>query len=159
MAQLLNAREALRRERVEARIRGLTDKRFIAEALLMGDTANVLATRYMQETEKYLDDLVAEIPELAEFPRAQFGEVEKEAIARKYGLEVLVSFESVRFNRISDVERAQRKLRDSIIRFVDTKTLAVITGDANVNQHKAKAAWGADGSDPLADLIDAVYMA
>jgi len=141
--------------------RALTDlaaKRFVADRLLARGTSEQVAggaAQYQKSESIYLDRDFEEVGVRAEFPRAGWSEAVFTAIVKKYGLEVPIAFESVRRNQLDQVQRAQRKLANGIVKFVDTVTFTMLNTDADVLTGAASGDWTTAATDIISDIATA----
>jgi hypothetical protein len=100
---------------------------------------------------------VEEVGIRSEFPRTTWTEAIFTAAVRKYGLEVPIADETVRRNALDVVERAQRKLANAMVRFVDTvaMTLLLDTATSGANTMAASGDWTTAATDIVADVANA----
>jgi hypothetical protein len=91
----------------------------------------------------------------SEYPRASWTEAVFTAIVRKYGLEVPVSDEAKRRNQMDVVQRAQRKLANAMVKFIDAVAIPTITGNALINTMAASGDWTAAATDIVSDIANA----
>ena len=139
--------------------RALTDlvrKRFVADRILMTGSAESVqggAALYQKSESIYMTPDVEEVGVRAEYPRAAWSEEIFTATVRKYGLEFPVSDENKRRNQLDVVNRAIRKLSNSITKFVDGKAMSLILTDADVQTFGASDDW----SDSLSTARDVIF--
>lgn len=136
----------------------LTSKRFIADLIFARGNADMVAggaAWYQRSESIYPDRGAEEVGVRSEFPRTGWSEAVLTAIVRKYGLEAPIAFETIRRNQIDQVQRAQRKLANAVVKFVDTQAMALLTTDAAVLTMAGAAAWTAAATTIVADLVNA----
>lgn len=142
--------------RVERAIRDLSKERFIADRIFTGGpTASAGAVVYDQVTENdlYTERDVQEITPISEFPILNGAEpVPLVALVKKWGGSVLLSYEAVRRNRKDLLRRELIRLRNTIVRKVDT--VAVATLDAAPIQTDTVAAPWSGGSAAIIEDIE-----
>jgi hypothetical protein len=70
------------------------------------------------------------------------------AFVKKYGLEAPIAFEARRRNQIDVVARAQRKLANSLVRYVDTLAMTLLSTDPDVINYTSSSlgSWGTAGN-------------
>jgi hypothetical protein len=155
--------EMVRKKFIEKRVRELTDGYMVTDAIFMRDPSDTPSIVYEEHTNGLNDweaeSEVEERKESGSYPRIGMDAAEKQALVKDYGLEVLVTYEAIRFNRIASIDRAYIKLGNSLIKFVDKRGLNALTDSYNaasskINTVAAGAAWSA-AADPFADLISA----
>src|SRR4051812_47185319 len=139
----------------------LVNKRLIADRLFVKGTPDQVAggtIRYQQLESIYVDDDPDEIAEGADFPFTDWTEVVKSDIVRQYGFGVRVTNLAIRRNQRDMVLRGQVKLANRIVRFIDTKAMAVLEdagGTAGVQTQAASALWTTAATDIISDLAAA----
>jgi hypothetical protein len=114
--------------------------------------------RYQQLESIYVDDDPDEIAEGADFPFTDWTEVVKSDIVRQYGFGVRVTNLAIRRNQRDMVLRGQVKLANRIVKFIDTKAMAVLEdagATAGVQTQAASALWTTNGTDIISDLAAA----
>lgn len=139
----------------------LTSKRFVADQIFSRGSSDSVAggaAQYQRSEVIYTDRDPEEVGLRAGFPRAGWSEAVLTALVRKYGLEVPLSFEAVRRNQIDQIARAQRKLANAVVKFVDTKAMALLTSDPAVLTMAASADWTTAATDIVADIAAARKM-
>lgn len=150
---LLNQPTLLSRELVN-----LVYKRLIADRLFVRGSAEQVAggaMRYQQLESIFVDDDPDEIAEGADFPLTDWTEVLKTEPVRQYGFGVRVTNLAIRRNQRDMVARGQRKLANRLVKFIDTKAMAVLEdagGVAGVQTQAASALWTTAGTDIIADI-------
>jgi hypothetical protein len=145
--------------RVQRSIETLAYQRFIADVVFgTGPTATGGAVIYDQLADGYLfmDRDVQEIAPGAEFPLlTSSAPVPLVAIARKWGGEVLLTDEEVRRDNRNVLQRELQRLRNTIVRKVDTLAMAALRA-APTNTMAASGSWATAATDIIADLAQAV---
>lgn len=151
----------LKQPRLLARnLTNLVSKRFVADQLLAQGSADQVAggaANYQKSESIYVNRDPEEVAVRAEFPRAGWTEALYSAVVEKYGLEVPLSFEAIRRNQLDQVARAQRKLANSLVKFVDTAVMTMILGDADVLTGTASGDWSTAATDIALDIATAKY--
>lgn len=149
----------LRQPRIISRsLTSLTSKRFVSDRLLAKGTPEQVAggsAVYQKSESIYPSEgqtTPLEVGVRAEFPRAGWSEALYTAAVRKYGLEVPITFESVRRNQMDQMARAERKLANALTKFVDGLCMTLITTDADVLSDTATADWSTSSTDIIADI-------
>ena len=163
----LGSHPLLKKVMIDARIRDLTEKRFIADSLLSKTTADALAIKYFKDGGADANGLYdyEEVPEVGEgsgFKRIGLSEEAKLAMIRKYGLEFAFTYEMQKWGSNAYFEKAFKKLSSSVVAMVDKMAYdrlhaAATVGNQNL-QAKSGNRWNdpATGSDNLFnDLVDA----
>lgn len=93
----------------------------------------------------------------SDFPRTGITPVaRRQEIVRQYGLETEFNNLTIRRSRIDEYDRALRLLANSIVRFLDTKAMAVFTANTDIPTAPAAAVWTADSADIIADVATAL---
>lgn len=174
-SNVLTGTEMVKTRFIQKRIQELTDGYMVTDSIFMRDASDTPSIVY-EETSNGLNDYEAsgEVEERTEegtYPRIGLDAETKQALIRDYGLEVLVTYEAIRFNRIASIDRAYIKLGNSLIKFVDTKGLQVLTDNYNasssrIHTHAAGTAFSSGSADPFgvflsakAKVDDSGYMA
>lgn len=163
----LGSHPLLKKVMIDARIRDLTEKKFIADSLLSKTTADALAIKYFKDGGADANGLYdyEEVPEVGEgsgFKRIGLSEEAKLAMIRKYGLEFAFTYEMQKWGSNAYFEKAFKKLSSSVVAMVDKMAYdrlhaAATVGNQNL-QAKSGNRWNdpATGSDNLInDLVDA----
>lgn len=136
----------------------LVYKRLIADQLFVRGSAEQVAggsMRYQQLESIFVDDDPDEIAEGADFPFTDWTEVIKTEPVRQYGFGVRITNFAIRRNQRDMVARGQRKLANRIVKFIDTKAMAVLedAGAVNgVNTQASAALWTNIGTDIIAEI-------
>lgn len=146
----------LRQPRMIAR--ALTDlaiKRFVADRIFTRGTADQVAggAALFQKSESIFPDRnVEEVGIRSEWPRTGWTEAVFTALVHKYGLEVPIADESRRRNAFDQVARAQRKLANAVVKFVDTLAMNTILADTDVQTTTASGDWATSATDIIFDI-------
>lgn len=144
--------------RVQRAIRDMTLQRFVADVVFsQGPTATGGAVIHDQITgpDYYMGGDVQEIEPGGEYPLLTSPEVAPlVAIARKYGGEVMLTDEQVRRNNLGVLARETVRLRNTIVRKVDTVAMAALRAAALTAQ-VASGDWSTAATDIIADLVTA----
>jgi hypothetical protein len=136
----------------------LTSKRFIADLIFASGTPEMVAggaAWYQRSESIYPDRGAEEVGVRSEFPRTGWSEAVLTAIVRKYGLEAPIAFEAIRRNQIDQVQRAQRKLSNAVVKFVDTQAMSLLTTDAAVLSQAAAGNWTSAATTIVSDIVNA----
>jgi hypothetical protein len=145
--------------RVQRSIETLAYQRFVADLVFgMGPNANGGAVIYDQLADGmlFLDRDVQEIAPGDEFPLlVGSAPVPLVAIARKWGGEVMVTDEEARRDNRNVLARELVRLRNTIIRKVDTLAMAALRA-APTNTMTASGSWAVAATDIIADLAQAI---
>jgi hypothetical protein len=140
------------------RLTDLTNKRFVADALLARGTADQVssgAVLYQRSESIYADDNPSEVMPRAEYPRTGWSETVLAAAVHKHGLEFPVSDEQKRRNAMDVIQRGQRKLANSIVRYVDSLVITKILADPDI-QTGGGADWTTANTDIVAEIATAI---
>lgn len=164
---ILGQHPLLKKVMIDARIRDLVEKRFIADALFTKTTADALAIKYFKDGDadangRYTYEEVPEVGESSGFKRIGLNEEAKLAMIRKYGLEFAFSYEMQKWGSNGYFERAFKKLANSVVAMVngmayDRLHAAATAGNGNL-QTKSGNRWNdATNGDAnlIADIVDA----
>jgi len=141
--------------------RALTDlarKRFVADRIFSRGSADQVAggAALFQRSESiYMDRDPEPVGIGARFPRASWSELLFAAVVKKYGLEFPVYDESIRRNQIDVIQRGQRKIANSLVKFVDSVAMALFYADANVLTAAASGDWSTAATDIIFDIATA----
>lgn len=149
----------LKQPRLIARaLTDLANKRFVADRIFSRGTPEMVAggaAQYQKSESIYLDRDFEEVGVRAEFPRATWSEAIFTEAVRKYGLEVPIAFESVRRNQMDQLARAERKLANGLVKFVDTVAMARLIADASILTGAASGDWTTAATDIVLDIATA----
>lgn len=125
---------------------------FLADKLLVRGSAEQVAggsMQYQRSGSSYLERDVEEIAEDGDWPRSGWSEELRQEAVHQYGLEVPISGLSIRRNQVDQVTRAERRLANQIVKFVDTKAMELLTTDPDIQPLPVATPW----TDPAADVI------
>jgi hypothetical protein len=149
----------LKQPRVLSRnLTSLVSKRYAADELFARGTPEMVAggsAVYQKSESIFPDKDIEEVGVRAEFPRTGWSEALYTAVVHKYGLEIPIAYESIRRNAMDQVVRAQRKLANALVRFVDTLAMTLLTTDADVLTDTASADWTTANTDIIGDIATA----
>lgn len=138
--------------------RALTDlarKRFVSDRIFARGNVEGGAVLYQKAESIYTDRDAEEVNPRSEYPRAGWSEEVFAAVVKKYGLEVPISDEAKRRNQMDVVSRAQRKLANAVVKFVDTVAMNLLTTDADVQTFAASGDWSTAATDVIFDIAKA----
>jgi hypothetical protein len=134
----------------------LTFQRFVADRILARGSAEQVAggAAVFQRAEGLFPDRGAEeVGVRSEWPRSGWTVPDLFAAAvKKYGLEVPIADETRRRNAFDAMARAQRKLANAVVKFVDGTAMTMITTDSAVNTFAASNTWASGSANILGDL-------
>lgn len=132
------------------------DGSFLENLLFRDGGSNAGAVAYREAAAPFLMHDAENVAEGAEIPVAglQIGEA-RTAIAQKNALAIRVSLEMIRRNSVDMVSKQQTALQNTMISTGVKATLNAFNS-APIQTLAASAAWGAQGSDPVKDVLDAV---
>lgn len=163
----LGSHPLLKKVMIDARIRDLTEKKFIADTLFSKTTADALAIKYFKDADADANGLYTyeEVPEVGEssgFKRIGLSEEAKLAMIRKYGLEFAFTYEMQKWGSNAYFEKAFKKLSNSVVAMVDMMAYdrlhaAATAGNQNI-QNKTGNRWNdpvTGGDNLINDLVDA----
>lgn len=146
----------LKQPRLIARaLTDLTYQRFVADRFLARGTAEQVAggASLFQRAESIFPDRdPREVGPRAEYPRTAWTEALFTAAVKKYGLEVPIADEAKRRNQLDVVVRAQRKIANAVVRFVDSIVLDMIVNDPDVLTDTASGDWTTAATDIIGDI-------
>ena len=137
----------------------LVYQRYVADRIFArgsGDQIQGGVAWYQRAESIFTNRDAEEIGVRSEFPRAGWSEEVLSAFVKKYGLEVPISYESIRRNQIDMVQRAQRKLANALVKAVDTLAMALLTTDPDVLTTAASGDWSTAATDIISDLANAI---
>ena len=142
-------------------LRALTDltyQRFVADRIFMRGSAAQVAggAAVFQRAETLFPDRGAEeVGIRSEWPRSGWTVPDLFAAAvKQYGLETPIHDLSIRRNQIDVLARAQRKIANALVKFVDATAMATIIADAAVQTTTATATWNNAGAKIITDLAN-----
>lgn len=130
---------------------------FLADKLLVNGSADEVAggaMRYQRSGDSYTDHDPEEIAEDADWPRAGWTEEMRTEAVKQYGLEVPISMLAIRRNQMSQVARAERRLANQLVKFVDSKAITLLRTDADI-QTTGASNWTAAAADIIGDIATA----
>lgn len=144
-------------QRISRDLANLVYQRLITPRLFVRGSAEQVAggaMQYQQSESIFLDTTqdVEEIATRGDWPRVGWSEALKTAAVKQYGLEVPLSNLAIRRNAIDQVTRAERKLANNLVRFVDTQAMSLLTTDAGITTQASAAAWTVAGTDIIAEI-------
>lgn len=164
---ILGQHPLLKKVMMDARIQDLTERRFIADALLTKTSADALAIKYFKDGDadangRYTYEEVPEVGESSGFKRIGLSETAKVEMIRKYGLEFAFSYEMQKWGNPAYFERAFKKLSNSVVAMVNTMAYDKLHGAASAPNQNLQTKSGNRWNDPttgdtnlIADIVDA----
>jgi hypothetical protein len=161
---VLTGTEMVKTRFIEKRIKELTDGYMVTDAIFMRDASDTQSITFEEQSNGLNDyeaaDQVEERTEEGSYPRIGLDAQTKQTMIKDYGLEVLVTYEAIRFNRISSIDRAYIKLGNSLIKFIDDKGLKALTDNYNaaserIHTYGAGAEFASGTADPFGVLLSA----
>lgn len=138
--------------------RALSDivfQRYVADQIFARGTPDQVlggAARYQRSESIFPDRDVEELALGSEYPRAGWSEAVLTAAVKKYGLEIPITDEAARRNQMDQMQRGLIKLANAMVKFVDTKAMAMLLADAAVLTAAASGDWTTAATDILSDL-------
>lgn len=129
---------------------------FLADRLLVRGSADQVAggsMQYQRSGSSYPDRDPEEIAEDADWPRAGWTEELRQAAVKTYGLEIPISALAIRRNQVDMITRAERRLANAIVKFVDTQAMTLLRTDADILTLNA-ANWDDPTSNIIADIAN-----
>jgi len=136
----------------------LTSKRFVTDRIFSrGSSAQIAggAALYQKSESIYPDRNVEEVGLRGEWPRTGWTEEIFTAVVHKYGLEVPIADETKRRNALDQLMRAQIKLGNAVVKYVDTKAIALLRTEATRLTMVATADWTTAATDIVLDIARA----
>ena len=127
---------------------------FIADAILSGRTATDSgAIQYELDEDQFAVREPESIKPGAEYPLTTITDPDLQtAVTVKWGLDSLITDESISRSAMDPIVRSVQKLRNSVVRKVDSVALSLVS--ARVTQEQAVATpWTADGAKILRDIL------
>lgn len=140
------------------RLTDLVYQRFIADRIFAQGTADQVAggaALYQRSESIFPTGAAEEVGVRSEYPRTAWTEAVLAAIVRKYGLEVPIADEAQRRNAMDVIARAQRKLANAVVKFVDTQAMTLLTTDSAVLTGAASGDWTTAATDIISDIAGA----
>lgn len=132
---------------IARRISDLSYERFISDLILARGTADQVAggmARYQRAESKFLNRDPKTTGVRTEFPRAGWTEDLREAAVEQHGLEVPINGMTIRRSAMDQMQRAQIKLANSIVRFVDGLMVDAFLNDPDIEELPGSG-WDVDG--------------
>jgi hypothetical protein len=133
----------------------LTSKRFVADRIFARGTSDQVAggaALYQRSEVIYPDRPAEEVKPRSQYPRTGWSEQLLAAAVHKYGLEAPISDEAKRRNSMDQVQRANLKLANAVVKFVDTVAMNLLLTDTAVLTDTASGDWSTSGTDIIADI-------
>lgn len=129
---------------------------FLADQLLISGTPEQVAggsAVFQRSGSAYVEAGrdVEEIAEDSDWPRAGWTEQILTELVRQYGLEIPLSNLTIRRNQMDQVTRAERRLANQIVKFVDGKAITMLRTDPAILTINA-ANWTLPATDIISDL-------
>ncbi len=142
--------------RVQRAVEALTLQRFVSDVIFGAGppvTGGAVVHDQVLVPDVFLDRDVQEIAPGAEFPLLTSPEVAPlVALARKWGGEVFLTDEAIRRDNRQRLNREMTRLRNTIVRRVDTLGMAALRAAPIINQ-VASGSWAVAATDTIADLV------
>lgn len=150
----------LRQPRLLARqLTDLTSKRFIADKMFARGSSDQVAggAALFQRSEAIFPrDSAEEVGVRSGYPRTTWTEALFTAAVKKYGLEVPIADEARRRNALDQVDRAMRKIANSLAKFVDSIAMALLYDTTQgIQTMAASGDWTTAATDIISDLANA----
>lgn len=130
---------------------------FLADRLLVQGSAEEVAggaMRYQRSGSSYLARDAEEIAEDGDWPRAGWTEEMRTEAVKQYGLEVPITNLAIRRNQVSQITRAERRLANQIVKFVDARAILMLRTDPDILTGGA-ANWTLAATDIISDIANA----
>lgn len=144
--------------RISRDLVNLVSKRLVGDRLLVRGSEDQVrggSMVYQEDESIFPDDDPLEIAEDADWPRTTYTEAVKTALVKQYGLEQPVSNLAIRRNQIDRLRRAERKLANGIVKFIDSKVFSMIQDSTAVHTFASAALWTAAATDIIAEVVKA----
>lgn len=155
--QRITVDTALKQPQIIARaIQTLALERFLADTIFTRGSAQQIAggaAVFGRAESRYMDREPREVKPRAQYPRAGWTTELFHAFVHKYGLEVPVSDEAKRRNAMDELGRAQTRLANSLVRFVDGLAVDLLLEDGDVPHVDAVGDWSQSATDIIKDLV------
>lgn len=137
----------------------LAYQRFVADRILAKGTADQVrsgAAVFQRAESIFPDRTAAEVGVRSRWPRSGWtpGDLFA-ALVHKWGLEVPIADEVRRRNALDQMARAQRKLANAVVQFVDQQAMATIINDPAINTYAAPLQWSNSSADKIKDVATA----
>lgn len=151
----------LKQPRLIARdLTNLVAKGFIADRLFIRGSAEQVAggsARYQKSESIYTDRVAEEVASArGGYPRAGWSEAVFTEAVKDYGLEVPISFKSIRRNAMDQITRGQIKIANSLTKLVDDQMMTLLRTDVDVQTFAAGGDWSTPATDIVADISRAI---
>lgn len=162
--QVLTGTQMVQVRFIERAIKELTDGFMVTDAIFMRDGSDTPSVAYEEAAAGMFDwESNLEVEERVEngsYPRIGMDATTKQILIKDYGLEALVTYDAIRFNRIGSINRAYIKLGNSLVKFVDKKALNVLTDNYNassikINTQAAAVTFSNAAADPFGVFLKA----
>jgi len=142
---------------IPTKLKELMTNQFISEALLRNGGKNAAGVvGYHEGDPTFLDSDVQDVAEFGEIPvSAGRRGTPRVAFAVKKALGIRVSKEMIEENKVDEVNRQMRALRNTFIRANDRGARTLLQSSA-VSTMAVSAAWDATGGKPRTDLAKAI---
>lgn len=134
---------------------------FLADRLFVQGSAEQVAggaMRIQRSGSSYLDGNPEEIGEDGDWPRTGWSESLITAAVKQYGLEVPISNLAIRRNQMDQIVRAERRLANQIVKFVDTIAINILRTDAGIQTMAGSAVWTNPATDVIGDVASAQQL-
>jgi hypothetical protein len=144
-------------QRISRDLANMVYQRLITPRLFVKGSPEQVAggAMWYQQAESIFLDTTQDVEEIAtrgDWPRVGWSEQLKTAAVKQFGLEVPLSNLAIRRNSIDQFTRAERKLANNIVRFVDGQAISLLTTDPGITTQAASAAWTVAGTDIISDI-------
>lgn len=140
----------------------LTNHRFVADRVFAKGTAEQVAggaSLFQRSESIYPNRDVEEVGVRSRYPRAAWTEALFTANVRKFGLEVPIADEAKRRNQMDIVARAQRKIANGMVKFVDALAMVVLQDTtAGVQTFAGSGDWSTPATDIIFDVARAIAL-
>lgn len=159
MTYYTNGEGLLRKEIVEANLKGFALKAYVLKKLLSVVGANgAWKSSYFSEDPTEITAKgtrnIRGIARLADLPVAEVKFEERETIIEKYGLKGFVSWEDAMSDNVPMIARTILRIGRAVVAATDSAIYADIVADANINTENTTAAWDAgSGQNPVKDIL------
>lgn len=153
---LLQQPEILSRE-----LTSLVRKRLIADRIFARGSAEQVKggmLRFQRAESIYTDRDPEKVAPRAFFPRTGWSEELRSAAVNQWGLEVPINALAIRRHAIDQIDRAEIKLANRIVKMIDTEAMNLLTTDADVQTFAASGDWTTAATDIFADLAEALRL-
>lgn len=136
---------------------------FLADQLLISGTPEQVAggsAVFQRSGSAYVEAGrdVEEIAEDSDWPRAGWTEQILTELVRQYGLEIPLSNLTIRRNQMDQVTRAERRLANQIVKFVDTIAITLLRTDPGIQTMAGSAVWTNPATDVIGDVASAQQL-